>query len=126
MKSPFYKTGVSKSPLFDKGHKGDELKNHHDSFEGRTQIKNKNKKRNKYTERMTYMKKRDVPDATDSLAVYMTRDARENKQGESNWAGVSDAAEKRYGKIDLSNYNLTRTTHYNMVKAKQKYNLPIK
>lgn len=31
--SPFYRTGVSKSPLYDKGHPGDEEENHHGSYE---------------------------------------------------------------------------------------------
>ena len=31
-KSPFYKTGISKSPLFNKGHTGDKKPNHHGSY----------------------------------------------------------------------------------------------
>ena len=31
-KSPFYKTGVSKSPLYNKGHAGDKKPNHHGSY----------------------------------------------------------------------------------------------
>ena len=30
--SPFYQTGKSKSPLFDKGHPGDKKPNHHGSY----------------------------------------------------------------------------------------------
>jgi len=131
-KSPFYRTGVSKSPFLQ------ELK-------GATKDKKSPQdkitpaKKNKPMDRMDRMElnpRSKVANSTDSLAVYLTRDARNmidpttsepfvnaDPTFESNWSEVGDAAEKEYGKLDLSNYKNKPSTRYNMAEGKRKYGI---
>ena len=75
-------------------------------------IKNKSKKVKKYS----------VPNSTDSLAVYMNNDAA--KSGfKSNWSDISDAAQKKYGKINVSKYNIKKSSGHNAQQARKKYGL---
>ena len=77
-----------------------------------------------------------VANSTDSLAVYLTRDARNmidpttkkpfvdaDPTFESNWSEVSNAVEKEYGELDLSNYKNKPSTRYNMAEGKRKYGI---
>lgn len=58
------------------------------------------------------------PNTTDSLAVYMT-----NKDSRSSYAPISKAAQKKYGAIDVKNFNPSKMGNYNVAKARKKYKL---
>ena len=71
----------------------------------------------------TYAKKIDtvkksVPSSTDSVAVYMR-----NSDKRSNWSDVAKAAEKKYGKIDVSKLDIGKDRTINAAQARKKYNL---
>ena len=67
-------------------------------------------------------KSKSVPNSTDSLAVYMNNDAA--KSGfKSNWSDISDAAQKKYGKINVSKYNIKKSSGHNAQQARKKYGL---
>ena len=61
---------------------------------------------------------KDRPSSTDSLAVYMR-----NSDSRSSWSGVANAAEKKYGKINVSNFDVTKKRKTNAAAANAKYNL---
>lgn len=69
-------------------------------------------------ERMVSDRINNPPNSTDSLAVYMR-----NNNGASVWGKVADAAEKKYGKIDVSSFDVTKPRKTNAKKAFEKYGL---
>jgi hypothetical protein len=58
------------------------------------------------------------PNSTDSLAVYMR-----NNNGATIWSKVANAAEKKYGKIDVSGFDIRKPRKTNAKKAFEKYNI---
>lgn len=59
-----------------------------------------------------------TPNATDSLAVYMR-----NSDKRSSYTDIANAAEKKYGKIDVSNYDIMKKGQTNVSEARKKYGL---
>ena len=69
-------------------------------------------------ERIVNERLNNPPNSTDSLAVYMR-----NNNGASVWGRVANAAEKRYGKIDVSGFDPTKPRKTNAAAAFKKYKL---
>ena len=55
------------------------------------------------------VKQRTKPDKIDSIAVARSNYARKNLGVDSNWSDIADTVEKKYGKLDLSNYKQPKT-----------------
>jgi len=62
--------------------------------------------------------KKGKPSTTDSLAVYMT-----NNDSKSSFAPISRAAKKRYGNIDVKDFNPSKMGKYNVKEGRKKYNI---
>lgn len=58
------------------------------------------------------------PSSTDSLAVYMR-----NSDSRSAWKPVADAAEKKYGKIDVSGFDPAKPRKTRAADAFKKYKI---
>ena len=69
-------------------------------------------------ERVVSERLNNPPNSTDSLAVYMR-----NNNGASAWTPIANAAEKRYGKMDVSGFDPVKPRKYNVAKARKKYGL---
>ena len=102
--SPFYKTGESKSALFNKGHNGKPGHNHG-------------------TQRY---QKTEVPSYTDSLSVYMQNNAQKQYKMDSSWNDISMAAQDKFGKMNVSNFKPNPKKIHNVEETRAKYNLPQK
>ena len=64
---------------------------------------------------------KEKPDSVDSLAVYMRNDDKR-----SNWSDIANAAEKKYGKIDVSKFDIMKQrgiSSASSAAARKKYNL---
>lgn len=59
-----------------------------------------------------------VPSATDSLSVYMR-----NSDSRSVYKPIADAAEQKYGKMDVSGFDITKKRTTNVKQARKKYGL---
>lgn len=87
-----------------------------------TPQKKKPAKKKEVAKKTSYQKietvKKSVPSSTDSVAVYMR-----NLDKTSRWSGIANAAEKKYGKIDVSKLDISKPRKTNVAEARKKYNL---
>lgn len=58
------------------------------------------------------------PSATDSLSVYMR-----NSDSRSVYKPIADAAENKYGKMDVSGFDIMKKRDTNVKQARKKYGL---